>query len=308
MRRTLLKNAEFEGVGLHGGQPVRMTVSPAPSGAGISFLRIDVPLEHQSIPARYDLVTDTLLCTKLTNAHGVSIGTVEHIMAAIAGCGITDAIIALDGPEVPIMDGSSAIFVEGLVQAGIVSQSGEVQAIRIVHPVVVEDGETRAALLPAECMEMDFRISFEDPAIGQQQHGMTLVNGAFVSELSNCRTFGHLHEVEQLRAMGLARGGSLHNAIVVDSGRILNPEGLRRPDEFVRHKMLDAVGDLALAGAPIIGRYEGEKAGHGLTNQLLRALFDQPDAWVWDTLDSEHAMGHIGVAEIPAEIVAAVAS
>ena len=293
MRRTLEKNAEFAGVGLHGGQPVRMTVSSAPSGAGIAFLRVDVPLEHQKVPARYDLVTDTQLCTKLTNEHGVSVGTVEHIMAAVAGCGITDALIARDGPEVPIMDGSSVQFVQGLLKAGIVDQKGEVQAIRILRPVIVEDGDKRAALMPSDRFQMDFRIAFADAAIGQQQHGMTLVNGAFVSELSDCRTFGHLHEVEQLRAMGLARGGGLHNAIVVDRGRVLNPEGLRRPDEFVRHKMLDAVGDLALAGAPIIGRYEGEKSGHGMTNQLLRALFDQPDAWCWDSLDSADAMGGI---------------
>ena len=308
MRRTLKNNAEFAGVGLHGGQPVHMTVSPAPTGAGIAFLRIDVPLEHQMVPARYDLVTDTQLCTKLTNEHGVSVSTVEHIMAAIAGCGISDAMIALDGPEVPIMDGSSAQFVDGMVKAGIVEQLGDVKAIRVLRPIIIEDGDKRAALMPADKMEMDFSISFEDAAIGEQQHGMTLVNGAFVSELSDCRTFGHLHEVEQLRAMGLARGGGLHNAIVVDSGRVLNPEGLRRPDEFVRHKMLDAVGDLALAGAPIIGRYEGEKAGHGMTNLLLRALFSQPDAWTWDVLESDHAMGGHGLRANVADTVTAVAS
>ncbi|MEM7211235.1 MAG: UDP-3-O-acyl-N-acetylglucosamine deacetylase [Pseudomonadota bacterium] len=291
MRRTLKSDADFAGVGLHGGLPVRMTVSSAPSGAGIAFLRVDVPIDQQTIPARYDLVTDTLLCTKLTNEHGVSVGTVEHIMAALAGCGINDAMIALDGPEVPIMDGSSAEFVEGLMKVGIVHQHGTLDAIRILRPVVVEDGDKRAALMPADQMEMDFRIAFDDAAIGHQEHSVTLMNGAFVSELSDCRTFGHLKEVEQLRSMGLARGGGLHNAIVVDSGRVLNPEGLRRPDEFVRHKMLDAVGDLALAGAPILGRYEGEKAGHGMTNQLLRALFDQPDAWEWDILSDDLMLG-----------------
>lgn len=308
MRRTLSKDVEFEGVGLHGGKPVRMTVSPAPSGAGIAFLRVDVPMEHQKIPARYDLVTDTQLCTKLTNSHGVSVGTVEHVMAAIAGCGIHDALIALDGPEVPIMDGSASPFVRGMTQAGFVEQLGTVRAIRILRPIVFEDGDKRAALLPADQLEIDFSISFEDEAIGEQQHGLSMVNGAFVSELSDCRTFGHLHEVEHLRAMGLAKGGGLHNAIVVDQGRVLNPEGLRRPDEFVRHKMLDAVGDLALAGAPIIGRYEGFKAGHGLTNQLLRVLFDQRDAWTWDELDRTDAMGSGALLAVSDAPVTAVAS
>ena len=158
MRRTLQCSADFTGVGLHGGQSVRMTVSPAPSGAGISFIRIDVPLEQQAIPARYDLVTDTQLCTKLTNEHGVSVGTVEHIMAAIAGCGITDAVIALDGPEVPIMDGSSAPFVQGLVDAGIVSQAGDVHAIRILRPVVVQDGDKQASLIPADRLSPDIQM------------------------------------------------------------------------------------------------------------------------------------------------------
>ena len=307
MRRTLESDAEFSGVGLHSGQPVRMTVSSAPSGAGVSFLRVDVPVERQMIPARYDLVSDTMLCTKLTNEDGVSVGTVEHVMAAIAGCGINDAMIALDGPEVPIMDGSSAQFVDGLLEAGIVHQRGTVDAIRILSPVVVEDGDKRAALLPADRMEIDFRIAFDDAAIGVQSHNLTLVNGAFVSELSDCRTFGHLKEVEQLRSMGLARGGGLHNAIVVDAGRVLNPEGLRRPDEFVRHKMLDAVGDLALAGAPIIGRYEGEKAGHGMTNLLLRALFDQPNAWKWDVLQNDLTMGGAALGASRTASVTAVA-
>lgn len=293
MRKTLKTSAEFAGVGLHGGLAVKMTVSPAPSGTGIVFLRVDAEPGQQKIPARYDLVSDTRLCTKLTNEHGVSVGTVEHVMAAIAGCGITDVQITLGGAEVPIMDGSSEPFVRGFIEAGIVNHDGTIDAIRILAPIVVEEDDKRAALLPADRMEMDYAISFEDAAIGEQRLGMKLANGAFVNELSDCRTFGHLQEVEQLRAMGLAKGGGLHNAIVVDSGRVLNPEGLRRPDEFVRHKMLDAVGDLALAGAPIIGRYEGVKAGHGITNRLLRELFARPDAWTWDTLSSDNAMGGV---------------
>ena len=295
MRKTLKTSAKFAGVGLHGGLPVKMTVSPVASGSGVIFVRIDAEPGQQRIPARYDLVSDTQLCTKLTNEYGVSVGTVEHVMAAIAGCGITDALISLDGPEVPIMDGSSDPFVRGFAEAGIVNQDGTIDAIRILAPITIEEADKRAALLPSDRMEMDYAISFEDKAIGDQRLGMKLGNGAFVDELSDCRTFGHLHEVEHLRAMGLAKGGGLHNAIVVDSGRVLNPEGLRRPDEFVRHKMLDAVGDLALAGAPIIGRYEGVKAGHGITNRLLRALFENPDSWEWATLPSEQAMGAVSI-------------
>ncbi|MEL6998863.1 MAG: UDP-3-O-acyl-N-acetylglucosamine deacetylase [Pseudomonadota bacterium] len=281
MRRTLKTTAEFNGVGLHGGQPVWMSVAPAPAGTGITFIRIDVPVERQSIPANHDLVTDTQLCTRLTNEHGVSVGTVEHLMAAIAGCGIHDAIIALDGPEIPIMDGSSAPFVEGIVKAGLSTTGDGVVGIKILRTVEVRDGDKMARLEPSDVFEMRFDIEFADRAIGAQSGDCKLVNGAFASELSDCRTFGHLSEVEYLRSIGLARGGSLQNAIVVDRGRVLNPEGLRRPDEFVRHKMLDAIGDLALAGAPIIGRYVGVKAGHGMTNRLLHALFASPDAWTY---------------------------
>jgi UDP-3-O-[3-hydroxymyristoyl] N-acetylglucosamine deacetylase len=290
MRKTLKSEVEISGIGLHGGVPVSMTVAPAAAGEGISFLRVDVAPDQQTVPAKYDLVTDTRLCTKLSNAHGVSVGTVEHVMAALAGCGITDAVIALDGPEVPIMDGSSEPFVSAFIQAGIVSLGVDCAAIRILKPIRVEDSGRWAELSPADRFSMDFRIEFEDAAIGEQHHRMTLVNGAFVSELSDCRTFGHLHEVEHLRAIGLARGGNLKNAIVVDKGRVLNPEGLRRSDEFVRHKMLDAIGDLALAGAPIIGRFTGDKAGHEMTNRLLRELFQRPRDWTWDVLGPTQAM------------------
>ena len=293
MRRTLREDVTFTGVGLHGGASVTMTIARAGSRTGINFLRIDAPMDQQVIPARYDLVTDTRLCTKLTNEHGVSVSTVEHVMAALAGCGITDAFIALNGPEVPIMDGSSSDFVRGILDAGIDVLDDTTPAIRITKPVTVEDNGRRASLVPADRFEMSFDIDFEDKAIGQQQKSLSLVNGAFIAELSDARTFGHLHEVEQLRQMGLARGGSMHNAIVVDQGRVLNPEGLRHSDEFVRHKMLDAVGDLALAGAPIIGRYEGSRAGHEMTNLLLHELFARPDCWVWDEVDGGTGLGAV---------------
>ena len=291
MLRTLANPAKLIGVGLHSGAEVVLTISPVSPGSGIRFVRTDVPEGTGLIEARYDNVSDTQLCTRLTNEHGVSVGTVEHVMAALAGLGINDAELVLNGPEVPIMDGSSAAFIAALLSAGVVTGDGVQIAIRVRKTIRVEDGDKWAELSPADSFEMSYAISFEDPAIGEQAHDLTLVNGAFVGELSDCRTFGHLHEVEYMRSLGLARGGSLQNAIVVDHGRVLNPEGLRRPDEFVRHKMLDAVGDLALAGAPIKGRYTAYKSGHGLTNQLLRALFDDPEAWTWDELGADEGLG-----------------
>jgi UDP-3-O-[3-hydroxymyristoyl] N-acetylglucosamine deacetylase len=192
---------------------------------------------------------------------------------------------------VPIMDGSSEPFVRALTKAGFTDGDTACRTIRVLKPIRVElDGKV-AELVPADRFEVDFRIEFEDEAIGTQHEEITLVNGAFVRQLSDCRTFGKLKEVEYMRSLGLARGGSLQNAIVVDEGRILNPEGLRRPTEFVRHKILDAVGDLALAGAPIIGRYRGVKAGHDMTNRLLHALFADKTAWTWDVLEDGQGLG-----------------
>lgn len=295
--RTVAREVTFQGIGLHSGQSVTMRIQPAAAGHGILFRRTDLPEGRGDMPALWHNVVDTRLCTRLGNADGASVGTVEHIMAALAGCGITDALVLLDGPEVPIMDGSSAPFVERLASIGCAETDAPISAIRILAPVEVVDGDKRAALLPAERFEMDFSIDFDDPAIGASRRMLRLTGDAFARELGDCRTFGHLSEVERLRASGLGRGGSLKNAIVVDRGRVLNPEGLRRPDEFVRHKMLDAVGDLALAGAPIIGRYEAHRSGHELTNNLLRALFARPDAWRWEPLRSGQWFD--GVAEVP---------
>ncbi len=281
MRRTVNKAVRFRGVGLHGGQPVVLTVAPAAAETGIVFRRTDAGPAARPIPARYDLVHDTHLCTRLSNDDGLSIGTVEHLMAALAGCGISDARIAVDGPEVPIMDGSAVVFVREFMRVGIRDLGVPWRAIRVLEPVSVRMEGKLAELAPAPRFEMEFSISFADPAIGGQSKYLALAGGAIVSELSDSRTFGCLADVEMLRRMGLGRGGSLENAVIVDNGRVLNPEGLRHPDEFVRHKMLDAVGDLALAGAPIIGRYTGIKAGHEMSNLLLRKLFSCPEAWTW---------------------------
>ncbi|MEM7668397.1 MAG: UDP-3-O-acyl-N-acetylglucosamine deacetylase [Pseudomonadota bacterium] len=285
MRRTLRSTVVFRGAGLHGGQSATARILPADRCSGIVFVRTDLPPEVGVVPARYDLVSDTRLCTKLTNAAGVSVSTIEHIMAALAGCGISDAIVEIDGPEVPILDGSSLPFVRGLHRSGSKILARDSKVIQITETIEVEDAGRIARLLPSDVPEIAFSIRFDDPAIGEQRGEIAFSGDAFTSELAECRTFCKLSDVEALRRIGLAQGGGLENAIVVDSGRVLNPEGLRRPDEFVRHKMLDAIGDLALAGAPIMGRYEGVLAGHEMTNRLVRELFARPDAWDWADAD-----------------------
>ncbi len=291
MRRTVNEAVKFRGIGLHGGQPVVLTVAPAAANTGIVFHRTDAGPAARPLPARYDFVNDTHLCTQLANRDGVSIGTIEHLMAALVGCGITDARIALDGLEVPIMDGSAVAFVREFVRVGIRDLGVPCRAIRMLEPVSVRMEGKVAELSPAPRFEMEFSVSFGDPAIGQQSKHLVLTGGAIVSELSDSRTFGCLADVEMLRRMGLGRGGGLENAVIVDNGRVLNPEGLRHPDEFVRHKMLDAVGDLALAGAPIIGRYTGIKAGHEMSNRLLRKLFSCPESWTWCDLQPGQGPG-----------------
>ena len=261
-----------------------MTLKPASADHGILFRRTDVEGQNQDIPARWDLVTDTQLCSKISNSDGVSVGTVEHVMAALAGCGIDNVLIELDGPEVPVMDGSSAPFVEMIRQAGVVDQDSQRQVIRVLKSVSVETGQGRAELAPAPVFSVDCEIDFSSKAISRQQLRLGVVNGAFCKELADARTFGFLHEVEAMRQAGLARGGSLDNAVVIDGDRVINEDGLRHDDEFVRHKALDAVGDLYLAGRQIIGAYRAEKAGHAVNNALLKALFDDPEAWCYDVL------------------------
>jgi UDP-3-O-[3-hydroxymyristoyl] N-acetylglucosamine deacetylase len=278
MQATLRQAVSFSGVGLHTGNPVRMTVRPKAAHMGLWFLRSDLP-DSAPIPARYDLVPMSRLCTKVQGEDGAEVSTIEHLMAALVGCGIHNAEIEVDGPELPILDGSAAPFVRAFLDAGIVRQSAPIHAIEILREVSVSEGEAMASLAPAPGLEMDFTIDFEDAAIGRQRRVANLANGRFVRELCDSRTFCRQADVDAMWAAGLALGGSYENAVVVDGGVVLSPGGLRHADEAVRHKMLDALGDLALAGAPILGRYTGVRAGHMLTNQLLRALFARPDAW-----------------------------
>lgn len=298
MQATVSRRVEFKGLGVHQGQNVTATVLPAPINHGIRFRRIDITDRPNEIDARFDRVVDTRLCTVLASDSGVTVATVEHLMAALAGVGVSNALIEIDGPETPIMDGSSEPFVRGLMDAGVTLQEAPQRAIRVLKPVEVESEGRWAALSPSERFEMHFEIDFEDKAIGRQVREMRLVNGAFIEDLCRARTFGRLADVEKLRSMGLARGGSMDNAIVVDRDRVLNPEGLRYADEFVRHKMLDAVGDLALAGAPVIARYEGRYAGHEMTNLLLRALFKDPSSFEWVEYDRARPLA-LGLCSAP---------
>lgn len=288
MQTTLKRAITLVGMGLHSGRPARLVLRPATEG-GIRFRRVDVTDRDNLVPARFDRVTDTTLCTLLSNEAGVTVATVEHLMAALAGTGVTHAEIEIDGPEVPIMDGSAQRFVSAILRTGLVEVAGPLRAIRILKPVRYEQGGVVAELTPAETLSIDFEITFPDAAIGHQERTLSMVNGAFVHELADCRTFCRRQDVEAMQANGLALGGSLDNAVVVEGDRVLNPGGFRRADECVRHKMLDALGDLYLAGAPILGAYRGVRAGHGPTNKLLRALFAQPDAFEYVTLDAAAA-------------------
>ena len=278
-QHTVQTPALFAGVGVHTGEYTRVAVRSAAPDAGISFVRTDITDRDNVVPCAPETVCKTQLGTVITNEAGVTVATIEHLMAALVMSGIDNAVIELDGPEMPIMDGSSWPFLKILDRAGRRPQAAARRFIEILDTVEVIDGDKRATLKPAMRFEVAFAIEFPTAVIGRQEIDLPMDEQAFRRELADCRTFGFLHEVEALRAMGLARGGTMDNCVVIDGDRVLNPEGLRRPDEFVRHKALDAIGDLFVLGAPILGRFEGELAGHAINNQLVRALAARPDAW-----------------------------
>ncbi|WP_135503531.1 UDP-3-O-acyl-N-acetylglucosamine deacetylase [Roseovarius aestuariivivens] len=280
MQTTIKTPASFEGVGLHSGASARLTILPAPANRGIVFRRLDCSHTRCEIPARWDVVKQSPLCTLLENDAGVAVSTVEHVMAALAGCGIHNAVIEVDGPEVPILDGSAAPFVRGILRHGVRRQHAPLDALRVLKPVEVRRGDATARLVPHDTLLIEFAIEFEDSAIGAQKKLLNMSNGSFVRELSDARTFCRQADVDAMRANGLALGGTPgENAVVFDGDRVLSPGGLRHADEPVRHKMLDALGDLALAGLPILGHYQGDRAGHALTNDLLRSLFADREAF-----------------------------
>ncbi len=286
LQQTLKTAIGCRGVGLHSGRRVAMKLVPAPPETGIVFRRTDTGAEIRAV---WENAVESARCTLLSNGEGTTVGTVEHLMAALAGAAVDNAIVELDGSEVPIMDGSAAPFVFLIECAGVVEQDAPRHAIKVLKPVsVVEDG-VMAALYPDHGFSMSFEIDFDNPLIRRQDMSMTVTAGSFKSELSGARTFGLLEDVDRLRAAGLARGGSLDNVIVVSGDQVLNSGGLRYEDEFVRHKLLDAVGDLYLAGGPIIGRFRGVRSGHAHTRRLLAALFADDDAWAYATLGASAA-------------------
>ena len=275
---TVKSPVTFKGVGLHSGAPIRMTIHPAPAECGIWFRRTDITNVDNLVAARWDSVQPARLCTRVVNADGVSVSTIEHVMAALAGLGVHNAMIDVSGAEVPILDGSSAPFVRGILARGLAAQNAPVRVLRIMERVEVREGDAFARVEPSNGFEMHFEIDFADSAIGHQSKVLDMSNGAFVRELCDSRTFCRNADVEYMRSHGLALGGTMENAVVVDGAKVLSPGGLRHSDEPVRHKMLDALGDLYLAGAPILGRYTGRKAGHAMTAALLRAVFTRPGA------------------------------
>lgn len=281
---TLNTTVICAGIGVHSGVRARMVIKPADVNTGIRFRRTDLGIESD-ILARGDQVTEVQLGTTLTNQDGATIATVEHFLAACAGMGLDNVLVEIDGPETPIMDGSSAVFCELFHNSGLKQQTALRRRIRVLDTVEVRDGVKWARLSPSpdNVLTLKAKIEFETKAIGTQQMAMRLVPGLFARDIAFARTFGFARDVETLKAMGLARGGSLDNAVVIDGDDIVNPEGLRSDDEFIRHKLLDAVGDLMLAGAPIAGQYEAHQPGHAMNNKLVRALLDHPEAWCWET-------------------------
>ncbi|WP_283646704.1 UDP-3-O-acyl-N-acetylglucosamine deacetylase [Marinovum algicola] len=304
MQATIKNTVRFDGVGLHSGRPVRMVISPASAGYGIWFKRTDIRFGDAMVPARWDAVDRSPLCTRIRNAAGVEVSTIEHVMAALAGCGIHNALIEIDGPEVPILDGSAAPFVDAILGRGIRRLDTPVMAIKVDKTVTVETDSGWAPLSPADTFTMSFHIDFTDAAIGSQDKRLVLSNGTFVRELCDSRTFCRQADVDAMRANGLALGGTLENAVVVDGDKVLSPGGLRHSDEPVRHKMLDALGDLALAGAPILGHYTGHRAGHSMTNMLLHALFNTPGALRLVEVDGADAARLPGVGVVPQDMPA----
>ena len=303
-RRTLRSRIGFVGTGLHSGRRIRGALAPAASGEGISFFRTDLGI---AIPALFDQVVDTRLCTML-GMGDARVGTVEHVMAALAAQGVDDAVVELDGPEVPVFDGSAEPFQFLLDCAGVVTHPGMASRIEVLRTIRVTDGTAPdaawAELQPAEgaFLHAELEIDFAATAIGRQRLSLRVTPASFRAELAAARTFTMAEDVVRLRDAGLALGGSLDNAVVVDDAQVLNAGGLRSPDEFVRHKLLDVVGDLALAGAPLAARFLGHRTGHALNNRLLHALFADPAAW---RLTGGHAVADGVSVRLPAAAAAA---
>ncbi len=292
LQTTLRDSVHLTGIGLHSGNPVRMDLLPADVDTGVVFERPGADGEWDRVPARADLVTETTLCTALTYENK-RVATVEHVLSAISGLGLDNVVIRLSAAEVPIVDGSAGPFVFLIQSTGLVEQDAPRRYLRLRQPVQVQDGDKWARLEPFDGFRLSFSIDFDHPAIEAGQCvTVDLTSENYIRELSRARTFGFLRDIEYLRQHEMALGGSLDNAIVLDDYRVLNDEGLRYGDEFVRHKVLDAVGDLALLGAPLRGQYTGFKAGHALNNKLARAVLENPDCFELTTAPRTHPAEH----------------
>ncbi len=274
-QRTLEHSIRCSGIGLHSGRKIELVLHPARANSGITFIRSDLGIEF---PAKADHVTDTRLCTTI-GKDDANISTVEHLLSALAGLGVDNARIEVSGAEVPIMDGSSAPFVFLIQCAGIREQSAAKKVLRILKRVSVEEGEKRCALYPASGFKVSYLLNYDHPLLRQRKVSVDFSHQAYTREISRARTFGFLHEVEALQKAGLALGGSLENAIVLDSHRVVNEGGLRYEDECVRHKILDTLGDLSLSGYPIVGAFEGELTGHDMNHKLVTTLLADPSAY-----------------------------
>ncbi len=286
--RTLRTSIACEGIGIHSGRKVHLTLGPAPAGHGFVFRRLDVAGDAGVIRGRWDMVVDTTLCTVLSNEYGVSISTPEHVLAALAGAGIDNATIEVDAPELPIMDGSSDDFTFLIGCVGVRPQPSRSRPrIEVLKPVQVQDGESWARLLPSDRFRVSCTIDYDHPHVGVQHFDFDSACQTFSETVGRARTFGFLHELEWMRARGYAKGATLDNAVAISPDGVVNDGGLRYPDEFVRHKVLDAVGDLALAGAPILGAFQGFRSGHRLNNMVLRALFADQSAWRLEGAETE---------------------
>ncbi len=289
-QKTLRHPIAYVGIGLHCGRKVSMVVHPAEPNTGIYFLRKDLSAGEGLIAARWYNVVDTEMSTALGNEYGHSIDTVEHLMAALRGCGVDNALVEVDGPEVPIMDGSSEPFVAMIERIGTQTQDAPRNAIWIQRPVEVRDGDKYAILMPGNTPRITVEIDFDNAVVGSQTLSVELVDEAFRRQVARARTFGFMNQIEALKKRGLIKGGSLRNAILVDGDRIVNESGLRYRDEFVRHKVLDCLGDLSLAAVPILGHYYAYKPGHELNSQLLQKLFESRDAWSYITVNEFNAL------------------
>jgi len=288
-QQTLRNVGTLNGIGLHSGRYITMSIHPAESDHGIVFVRSDLSDGKNKVPARWDYVTDTKMCTAIANEHGASVGTIEHLMSALRGCGIDNALIEIDGLEVPAMDGSAMPFVKMIEEAGIAAQDSPRRMIRVLKEVSIERDGKLVTLKPENASTFEGEIDFDHAKIGRQRYTTQLVNGNFKHDIACARTFGFKWEAQWLRSQGLGLGASLDNAIVLDEDSIMNKKGLRFNDEFIRHKLLDAIGDLYLAGGQILGRYSADKGGHEINNAILHELFSDSDNWEYVTAGSDSA-------------------